>query len=173
MQQSINDYFATQPADANNQVEWLASDNTHSSVPGARLPYGYYPSSITQRLTCSAPSNRLTIRLELQNLTGSTQKKDYRACKKLIEQVFQPVSIPVEDLVTTQTTLVDASPCCILLHTGTDLKSGHYVTLEKTPEGWLMIDDNKPATRLQNPMAFLQGPPQFDPYLISYDITSR
>ncbi|MET4692624.1 hypothetical protein [Endozoicomonas lisbonensis] len=173
VQQSINDYFATMPPDKNNQVEWRASDDIRPAVSGERLPPGYYASSKINRLRLSGPLTRLNVRLELQLLEGNTQKKNHKACKKLIQQVFQPVSIPVEDPDTTEITQVDASPCCILLHTGTDLRSGHYVTLEKIPEGWLLIDDSEPATLLPNPMAFLTGSPRYDPYLISYDISNR
>ena len=173
VQQSINNYFATMPPDENNQIEWEASDDIRPTVSGARLPPGYYASSKIYRLRLSDPLTRLNVRLELQHLEGKTQKKNNKACKKLIEQVFQPVSFPIEDPVTTQITQIDASPCCILLHTGTDLKSGHYVTLEKTPEGWLLIDDGERATLLADPMAFLSGSPRYDPYLISYDISNR
>lgn len=172
VQQSINNYFATMPPDENNQIEWEASDDIRPTVSGARLPPGYYASSKIYRLRLSDPLTRLNVRLELQHLEGKTQKKNNRACKKLIEQVFHPVSFPVEDPVTTQITQVDASPCCIMLHTGSDLKSGHYVTLEKTSEGWLLIDDGELATLLPNPMAFLSGSPRYDPYLISYDISN-
>ena len=88
--------------------------------------------------------------------------------RELRQQVFEDITIPVKDLDTGYDRQV--TPVCIITHTGSDLKNGHYVTLEKADHGWLLHDDDRPAIFLENPVEILQIPPFFDPYLVAYEV---
>ena len=168
IQEAVNHYFSSIAPNSRESetVHWESQQ--HPSIKGLSLPKGDYPTKKTFRLGAHGFLNLLHLRFELQpSHRGASEKLPI--CKELRQQVFDDIRVPVEDLDSGHNREVTASPVCIIAHTGSDLKSGHYVTLEKTEQGWLLHDDGQPATLLENPARFLQSPPFFDPYLVAYE----
>lgn len=172
VQSSINQLFADSVMNGENQILWEKSDAIVASLPNTELPSGYYDSKVRFKLKAS-DLKRLNLRLELQYQDQGVQRKNDKACQILIDQIFNPVTVPVEDANTEETSQKPLTPNCIVAHCGDDVRSGHYVTLKKTLHGWFLLDNGNPPKLLQKPVNFLHGPPRFDPYLISYDVPER
>ena len=168
LQEAIEDFFATvSPSkEKSDNLHW--ESQPHSSRPDTSLPEDYYPTSTTFRLGAYGFLKHLHLRLEVQELNNHGSEK-LPICKELRHQVFDNIEVPVEDLDTGYSRKVTVEPRCIIAHTGDDLQSGHYVTLEKTDHGWLLHDDDTPAILLKNPKDYLQSS-SFDPYLVAYDV---
>ena len=171
LQTAINHFFATvqpNPRTPGDQIDWESQPQAMGS--DIRLPKGRYPTSKTYRLGTRGPLKNFHLRLELQTATSQgVQQKIPSVCIGLRESVFNDIRVPVDDIDTGMRRTENATPVCIIAHTGDDLHSGHYVTLEKTELGWLLHDDGELPTLLDDPAGYLQSAPYFDPYLVAYD----
>lgn len=169
IQEAVDLYFSTTPPSnkESEKVHW--ESQSHPTVEGIILPKNNYPTAKTFRLGAHGFLNLLHLRFEIQHPQRGASGK-LPICKELRQQVLGSLEVPVEDLDTGHSRPVTVSPVCIIAHTGNDLKSGHYVMLEKTDNGWLLHDDGMPAILLKNPVEYLQSPPTFDPYLVAYEV---
>ena len=161
---------------APDPVEGVSWDPDMDCIEGSehkKLVKGAYASWIIKSLVLRKGRNEtFSVLLKRDKQSLKRDRNSKRTIQHLTENVFNRISVPVEieHEGLHSPAKAEAEPKCILAYHGTTPASGHFVTLIKQHNEWLLLEDDQPPEELPCPGDTLKQR-QFCPYIIQYRVS--